>query len=242
MPPERGRGARLSPTATTASAAGRAPARPALGPPGHAPPWCRAPPAHTARPVLVARCETACGAPIHHPLCPSRAAPAPPRVEPLQALLVPRVIPHLRRNMARRTPLCIPCPVLGQGQAEVEQGMIGVRDVPHADAALAVVDLAPVATPLALHPDRMRAPLGEAAGIKGDEAIGLPQLLDHLPHPHTHQRAMLPGGSADALLQDEALDINQRGDVLGMLAGHVGQPPLEVEDTLRWPASVFRAR
>jgi hypothetical protein len=43
-----------------------------------------------------------------------------PRVEHLQALLMPRVIPHLRRDVALRTPLCIPGPVLGQGQAEVE--------------------------------------------------------------------------------------------------------------------------
>src|SRR5262249_36122275 len=46
-----------------------------------------------------------------------------PRVEHLQALLVPRVIPYLRRDVARRTPLRILCPVLGQRQAEVEQGM-----------------------------------------------------------------------------------------------------------------------
>ena len=59
--------------------------------------------------------------------------------------------------------------------------MVMARDVPHEDADLAVVDLAPVATPLALHAHRMRAPLREAAGIKGDDAIGFPQLLDHLP-------------------------------------------------------------
>src|SRR5215471_14054794 len=41
-----------------------------------------------------------------------------PRVEHLQALLVPRVILHLQRDVARRTPWRIPCPVLGQGQAE----------------------------------------------------------------------------------------------------------------------------
>ena len=75
----------------------------------------------------------------------------------------------------------------------------------------------------------MRAPLGEAAGIKGDDAIGFPQLLDHLPHQHAHQRAMIPGGSADELLQDQALDIDQRCDVLGILAWQVGQQPLEVE-------------
>src|SRR6266446_1243180 len=82
-----------------------------------------------------------------------------PSIEHLQALLVPRVIPHLRRDMALRTPLLILCPVLGKGQAEVEQGMVVARDVPHEDADLAVVALAPVATPLALHAYRMRAAL-----------------------------------------------------------------------------------
>jgi hypothetical protein len=107
--------------------------------------------------------------------------------------------------------------------------MVGARDVPHEDADLAVVNLAPVATPLALHPDRMRAPLEEAARIKGDDAIGFPQLLDSLPHQHAHQRAMIPGGGADERLQDQALNIDQRRDVLGMLAGQVGPQPLEVE-------------
>jgi hypothetical protein len=107
--------------------------------------------------------------------------------------------------------------------------MIVARDVPHEDADLAVVDLAPVATPLALHPDRMRAPLGEAAGIKGNDALGFPQPIDHLPHQHTNQRAMIPGGGADELLQNQALDVNQRCDVLGILAWQVGQQPLEIE-------------
>src|SRR5499425_3709817 len=85
-----------------------------------------------------------------------------PRVEHLQTLLVPRVIPYLRRDMALRTPLRIPCPVLGQGQAEVEQGMVVARDVPHENTHLAVIDFAAVAAPLALHPHRMCPPLREA--------------------------------------------------------------------------------
>ena len=40
---------------------------------------------------------------------------------------------------------------------------------------------------------------------------------------------MIPGGSADELLQDQALDINQRCDVLSILAWQVRQQPLEVE-------------
>jgi hypothetical protein len=103
-----------------------------------------------------------------------------PLIEHLQALLVPRVIPHLRRDMALRASLRIPCPVLGQGQAEVEYGMIVARDVPYEDTNLAVVDLPPVATPLALHPHRMRAALGEATGIEGDDTIGFAQPLHHL--------------------------------------------------------------
>src|SRR5207244_11547817 len=73
----------------------------------------------------------------------------PPRVEHLQALLVPRVIPHLRRDMALLTPLLIPYPGLGQRQAEVEQGMVVARDVPHEDANLQFIDFASVAAPLA---------------------------------------------------------------------------------------------
>jgi hypothetical protein len=65
--------------------------------------------------------------------------------------------------------------------------------------------------------------------IKGDDAIGVPQLLDHLPHQHAYQRAMIPGGGADERLQDQALDIDQRRDGLNILAWHVGQQPLEGE-------------
>src|SRR5215813_1688067 len=107
--------------------------------------------------------------------------------------------------------------------------MVVARDVSHEDAHLAVIDFASVAAPLAFHAHRMPAPLREAAGIKGDDAIGFSQLLDHLPNQHTNQRAMIPGGSADELLQDQALDIDQRCDVLSILAWQVGQQPLEVE-------------
>jgi hypothetical protein len=68
----------------------------------------------------------------------------------------------------------VPYPFLGQVQAKVEQGMLMVTDVAHEDADLAVVDLAPVPTPLALHPHGVRATLGKTARIEGNDAIGLP--------------------------------------------------------------------
>jgi hypothetical protein len=43
-----------------------------------------------------------------------------PLVEHLYALLLPRVIPHLRRHVACVASVFVPCPLLRQGQAEVE--------------------------------------------------------------------------------------------------------------------------
>jgi hypothetical protein len=152
-----------------------------------------------------------------------------PLVQHLQALLGPRVILHLRRDMACLAPWLVPGPVLGQGQAKVEQGMIAATDVAHEDAHLAVVDLAAVPAPLTLDPDRVRAALREAAGIKGDDAIGFAQLLNDLSDQYRDQRAMIPGSGANEVLDDLALDIDEGGDGLGILAIHVGQQPLEIE-------------
>src|SRR5262245_39511589 len=103
-----------------------------------------------------------------------------PRVEHLQALVVTRLISHRRRDMTFLPPSLVPRPVLGERQPEVEQGMIVARHIPYVHPYLTGVDFAPVATPLPLHPHRMRAPLGEAAGIEGDHPIGFTQPIDHL--------------------------------------------------------------
>src|SRR5262249_60781053 len=97
-----------------------------------------------------------------------------PQVAHFQALLLSRAIMALLRHMTLLTSVCVPRPLLGKGQPEVEQGMIAARHIPHVHPHLTVVDLPPVAAPLPLHPDRVGPPLGEAAGIKGDDAIGFP--------------------------------------------------------------------
>src|SRR5712691_6612866 len=81
---------------------------------------------------------------------------------------------HVLRHMARLALLFVPSPVLGEREPEVEQGMIVARHVPHVHPHLAIVDLPPVATPLPLHPHRMRTPFWEAAGIKGDHPVRFP--------------------------------------------------------------------
>src|SRR6266498_1500437 len=75
--------------------------------------------------------------------------------------------------------------------------MIVARHVAHVHSDLTVVDFTAVATPLALHPHRMRTTLWKAARIKGDHAIGFPQPLSHLSDQHLEQRAMIPGRRAD---------------------------------------------
>src|SRR5262249_36096678 len=104
----------------------------------------------------------------------------PPRVEHLQALLLSRVIPYLLGHVACLASKLVVCPFLGQIQAEIEQGMVVVRDVSHEHADLAIIDLPPVATPLALDPDRVRAAFGKAARIESDDAIRFAQPLGYL--------------------------------------------------------------
>src|SRR5882672_11137693 len=96
--------------------------------------------------------------------------------------------------------------------------MVVVRDVPHEDTDLAVVDLPPVAAPLPFDAHRVRAPFGETAGIESDDAIGLPQPSRPLFDQHGDQRAMTPGRGTDELLHDQALDIDEGGDRLSILA------------------------
>src|SRR6266446_4735588 len=93
----------------------------------------------------------------------------------------------------------------------------------------AVIDFASVAAALALHPHRMRPALREAAGIKGDHTIGFPQLLDHLSDQHRKQRAVIPWRGADELLDDQALNIDEGGDLLSILAVQVGQEAYQIE-------------
>src|SRR5438132_12017378 len=58
----------------------------------------------------------------------------PPRVEHLQALFLPCLIAYFQRHMACLASLLVSCPVLGQRQAEVKQGMVVARDVAHEEA------------------------------------------------------------------------------------------------------------
>ena len=124
-----------------------------------------------------------------------------PFVEPLHALLLSCLIANLWWYMALLASSLVPYPCLRQGQAKVEQGMLVVTDIAHED-----VDLAPVATPLALDPHRVRAAFGETAGIERDDAIGLAQLIGHLTDQHPDQRAMIPWCGANECLDDLSFD------------------------------------
>src|SRR5207237_9241301 len=93
----------------------------------------------------------------------------PPRVEHLHALLLPCLISYFQRHMACLASLLVSCPVLGQRQAEVKQGMVVAKVAAHEDANLAVAHLAPVAAPLELYGHRTASALGTAAWMTGDQ-------------------------------------------------------------------------
>src|SRR5262245_45546252 len=61
-----------------------------------------------------------------------------PHVEHLQALLWSRLIPYCWWHVACLASVLVLCPLLRQGQAEVKQGMVVVRDIAHEDPDLAV--------------------------------------------------------------------------------------------------------
>src|SRR4029453_1703952 len=96
--------------------------------------------------------------------------------------------------------------------------MVVFRAIAHEDADLAVIDFAPMPTPLAFDPDRVRAALGETVRIKSDDASGLAQSAGYLSHQHLDQRAMIPRGCPDECLHDLPFDIDEGGNVLGILA------------------------
>src|SRR5688572_14205531 len=75
----------------------------------------------------------------------------------------------------------------------------------------------------------MWATLGEAAWIEGDDAIGFTQPLGYLSNPYGDQWAMIPPCGADEILDDLSLYVDERRNVLGILAGQVGKQSLEVE-------------
>ena len=70
----------------------------------------------------------------------------------------------------------------------------------------------------------MRPPLREAAGIKGDHAIGFPQLFDHLSNQNLDQRVMIPGCGTNELLYNQTLDVDQGGNRLRVIQFSKGIP------------------
>src|SRR5713226_854029 len=101
-------------------------------------PRCLAPTAHQIPVYLMVFSTFLCRAFTAHHLFP-------PLVEHLQTLLVAGLIPYLRWHVAFLASWFVSCPLLRQGQAEVEQGMLVARDVSHEDADLTGVNLASVA-------------------------------------------------------------------------------------------------
>jgi hypothetical protein len=88
--------------------------------------------------------------------------------------------------------------------------------------------LSQAAAPLPLHPGRGGALLGEGGGVEDEDAVSLPQLRGDLTGQFADQRALVPGGLAEELLQALPLLVVEVGDALGVLAPQVGDQPGDV--------------
>src|SRR5262249_38703881 len=95
--------------------------------------------------------------------------PGDPGVRQRRALLVQhsqgQLMPSAEANLFGYARLAaafaVAGPLLGQVEANIDQGVLGPRDVAEVDADRAVVDLAQSATPLPGHADRLGSLLGE---------------------------------------------------------------------------------
>src|SRR6516164_5758184 len=124
----------------------------------------------------------------------------PSFVEHLQRQLVPRAEADRSRHaglLATTFPLS---PLLGQVQADIDQGVLAAGDVAEVDADLAVVDLAQPAAPLPLYAHRFAAFLGEGRRVKNEYRVGL-----------------APFRLADELLQALAFAVVQAMDSMSLL-------------------------
>ena len=139
--------------------------------------------------------------------------------------------------MRKRTPRGIPArvqallvggPLLGQVQADVDQGVVVAADVGEVDADLAVVDLAQAAAPLALDADRSSALLGEGRWVEDEDAVGTAQLLTHLPGQLREPGVVVPGRLADKLLQRLAFLVVEVGDGFDVLVFEVGNQARDI--------------
>lgn len=120
--------------------------------------------------------------------------------------------------MTRLAPLGVCGPLLGQVKATV-QGRVSLRGhVGQEDAELAVVDLAQAAAPLAGHAAAVAPLLGEAGRVDDDYAVGLGQLRADVPAQLGHDGLVIPGPTADEVLEVLARDAGLPGDRLGALA------------------------
>src|SRR2546426_3116281 len=144
--------ATLSPLATVLWGVVHALRTRAAGPPGRAPWWHRAPPAQSARLGVAAAGETPCADPAHRLPSPSHGALAHPtrRAFPGTAPAVCDTAP--RRHMALLASWLVACPLLRQGQAEVEHGVVVAGGVAHTHTHPGGVEPPPLAPPLSLLP------------------------------------------------------------------------------------------
>jgi hypothetical protein len=101
-------------------------------------------------------------------------------------------------------------------------------DVGEVHPDLAVLQLPEPAAPLPLNPDGGRALLGEGRRIEHQHGVRFAQLRPDLPGQLGQERAVVPVGLADELLEPLPLPVVEVRDRLGGLAPEVGHQAPDV--------------
>src|SRR5262249_24509929 len=135
---------------------------------------------------------------------------------------------HLPGHARLLAALAILGPLLGQVEAEVDQGVPLTGAVAEVDADLAALEFAQPAAPLPLHADGLLALLGEGGGGEDPHAARLAEALPDLAGQLGDEGAVVPAGLSDELLQALALAVVKVGDGLSVLALEVGEQAADV--------------
>lgn len=151
-----------------------------------------------------------------------------PFVEHFPSQLMPRTQTDISRYTGLRTATFPLGPLLGQLEANIDQGLFAAGNVAEVNADLAVVDVAKPTAPLPLHAHRFAAFLGQGRGVENAYRVGLAPCGSPLTYPFGQQRLIVPLGWAAELWPALAFAVVQVSDGLDVLAAQLGQESLDV--------------
>jgi hypothetical protein len=137
------------------------------------------------------------------------------------------LVDNLLGNPGLLASFVILCPLLGEEEAVIEQGVTEPTSITEEDTDLTVIDLAKSATILTLDAAGVSAFLGEAGTIADENAVGVIPDFTDMQTKFAEDGGIAPGGDAEEVLKDFASDANLVSNWLCGFARQRREFPLE---------------